>query len=355
MDSFRECLSADDILLVPRYSNLKSRSEANISSFNYSIPLGNSPMDLISSPELIDLFVRNNLLATLHRYFNSGKEQYMYLLEGLDFIYRNDPDKLSKIDNIIQNTWFSVGSCFKYDSWINYLYSQGIRKFLIDMAHGDSQVCIDTIKYIKDLKDTEIIAGNVATKAGFIRLQKAGAKGIRCGIGGGSICATRINSAFGVPTLTSVMDCAKVKDPEVFLIADGGIKNAGDIVKYMTVGADMVFCGKLLAGTDLTLGTCYNSNKEIVSQDSTEVYYKAYRGMASKEARQGVLNKSSIEGVSGLVKYVGSTEELINDIRMNLQAALSYGGVTNWNDLRKYVKIIRVSQSSIIESQTHVL
>lgn len=348
---YREAISYDDILLVPRFSSLMSRSETDPRSGEYDLPICTSPMDLITTPEMIKYFIENRLMCCAHRYFKSPQEQIELVKSA----------NLSQHE--FQKVWFCVGSIKKYKEWINYLFENGVKRFLIDLAHGDCQLCIDTIKYIKqlghkigknnDLTAPRVIAGNVATKSGFSRLQDAGADGIRCGIGGGSICATRTATAFGVPTLTTIMDCVKVKNDNVMLIADGGIKTAGDIAKAMAAGADICMIGKLLAGTHLAGGICFNKNKEI-SIDPVDIMWKEYYGMASRKAREGVLNYGSVEGVNGLVKYSGSTDLLINDIKLNLQASLSYAGVTNWKNFRKKVKIIRITNGSWIESQTHV-
>lgn len=356
---YREALSFDDVLLVPRYSDLNSRSDANISTFGFSNPIGMTPMDTVTSVDMIELFLNKNMLASVHRYFKTPQEQYEYLSSL-------ERAKLNKV-------YFAVGSVHKYKDWIDWLWERGIRRFIVDMAHGESTLCVDTVKYIKNLSNyaivkgytqdgkqlipdelVNIIAGNVVTKSGFNRLQEAGANGIRTGVGSGSICSTRINTAFGMPQLSAIMDCARVKNDDVMLIACGGIKNSGDIVKAMAVGADMCFTGKLLASTDLALGQCYDKNREMTC-DEKEVVYKHYRGMASREARNGVMAYASVEGVAGLVKYMGSTEGFISDTELNLKSALSYGGSRNWGDFRKKVKMVKISNSSINESQTHVL
>ncbi len=165
-----EGLSFDEVLLVPRYSNKTSRDMVDITTADYDMPIMMSPMDTITSPEMIDLFNDNNLLSCIHRYFNSPEEQYEFV------------SKCKEIDKI----WFSVGSIKKYEEWILELYSKGVRRFLIDMAHGDCSLCVDTIKMIKSLNRTNLVmAGNVVTKAGFERLQTAGANYIRVGVGSG--------------------------------------------------------------------------------------------------------------------------------------------------------------------------
>jgi len=159
-----------------------------------------------------------------------------------------------------------------------------------------------------------------------------------------SICSTRLNTGFGVPLLSAVEDCYSVRE-HACIIADGGIKYPGDIAKAIAFGADLCMLGKMLAATSLSPGEC----KRIGSK-----YYKEYRGMASRQARQGVMKKASVEGVSGWIPYTCSTEEFIEDITQNLKASLSYAGTRNWYSFRKLVKKIMITNSSWNESMTHV-
>jgi len=188
-----------------------------------------------------------------------------------------------------------------------------------------------------------------------------------------SICSTRLNTGFGVPLLASVEDCATQKDG-AYLIADGGVKYPGDIPKVITFGADFVMSGRMWASTDLAPGACYDKernylcrydeidnelNREDADRYAGSLYrdsvaYKKYRGMASKEARKGVLKDSSIEGVSGLIPYVGRTEDFVKDFTNNMNASLSYAGAYNWKEFRMNAKKIRISSASWSESQTFV-
>lgn len=359
----RECLSFDDVLLSPKYSNLKSRSDVDPGSCGYDLPIVMSPMDTVTTREMIKYFVDNNMMATVHRYFPNGVEQ-------LDFVRDID-------ENYIHKVFFSVGSIKNCREWIDYLYDNGVKNYLVDMAHGHSQLCIDTVKYIKSLKLSRkgprsyvnyIMAGNVATRRAFGDLQEAGADYIRVGIGSGSICSTRLNTGFGVPQFTAIQDCASRKG-KAKLVADGGIKYNGDIVKAIAAGADMVMLGKTLASTSMADGDCYDKNKELVAMGPHdglyttdkgdvkrgEIFFKSYHGMASAKARAGIMKKASIEGVAGLIPYTGKTEEVVEDMKLNLQSALSYNGTPNWEEFRREVKLLKVSDSSILESGTHVV
>jgi len=356
----REALSCNDVLLVPRFSKIKSRSECDPATLfepNYSLPIMAAPMDTVYSKEL-DLFLEEkNIPCIVHRYFPSAAEQLRHS---------------AKIASSM-NRFFAVGTNKK---WIDCLVSNGIQHFCVDMAHGDTELCVETVEYIKNaVPESVVIAGNVATKSGFRRLEDAGAWAVRVGIGSGSICSTRLNTGFGVPLLTSVEDCASVKE-SALLIADGGLTYPGDLAKAIAFGADLCMMGRMFAGTDLAPGDCYYSyegKKNYLCKynqidDELELFppfttsntnrgyvtHKRYRGMASAEARQGVLKQASVEGVSGLIDYTGSTEDFIAGLHQNLQASLSYAGATNWKEFRRNTKKMRISSASWGESQTHV-
>lgn len=350
---YRECISCNDVLLVPRYSDIKSRNDCDPSVNIYSLPLLASCMDTVYSLEIDKFLTSNKIMVMVHRYFKDYKEQLNHS-PGFSTDYR----------------FYAVGSSIteKGKNWIDGLIDSGIKHFVVDMAHGDSFACCETTRYIKNkCNDSKIIAGNVAVKSGFRRLQEAGAWAIRVGVGSGSICSTRLNTGFGVPLLASVEDCASQKNG-AYLIADGGVKYPGDIAKVISFGADFVMSGRMWASTDLAPGDCYDVsgnflcsykdldiyNEKFKSNNRDVVYYKSYRGMASKEARQGVLKDSSIEGVSGLIPYSGKTEDFVKDLSNNLKASLSYAGAYNWKDFRMNAKKIIISNEAWMESQTFV-
>ena len=209
--NLKETLSYDDVTLVPAYSELRSRSEACAEQHGYMLPIIGSCMDTLGR-DLGNMLIDYNIPFIAHRAWHSAEEQFNY------FVFKN---KVKKNHSAFNNMWFAVGSVQKYKEWIHYLYSKGVRKFCVDMAHGDSISCIETVEYIRQLLDSKqfidtktvvnykneyinfeqtphIIAGNVATAEGFKRLQKAGANGIRVGIGSGSICSTCLETRNGI-------------------------------------------------------------------------------------------------------------------------------------------------------------
>lgn len=386
-------LSYDDVLLIPRRSDFASRSSTDISinfgGKKYSAPIIMSPMTCVTSPEMIHFFIKENLVPTVHRYFQEGSIQYDYVFFGLVEQIMLEEEGINVFDwerrkKLINNTiclskrlndklleeinevYFSVGSVLKYKDWIDYLLNKGVKKFCIDMAHGHSIHCIDTIKYLRSKGDDIVImAGNIATLEAKIELERAGVNSIRANIGSGSACTTRNNTGFGVPSITCLENLT-LKSGKSQIIADGGIKQTADMVKAIYFGADAVMIGKLLASTDLAPGECLNKFKETIksnicyskedmnANESNLVAYKAYRGMASELSRKGILKEGSIEGVSGFVRYIGTTKDYIKNVKMNLQSALSYGGSKDWKEFRKNVKYGVISESSVLEGNTHL-
>lgn len=176
-----------------------------------------------------------------------------------------------------------------------------------------------------------------------------------------SICSTRLRTGFGIPTLTSILDCAEVKEPGVFLVADGGVEHPGDICKAIAAGADMVMAGKLFAATSMSPGRKYDSFGAVfggnASENDSSVKWVEYRGQASKEAQTiiGQGKTHSVEGVSGTVPYQGKTEEYIPSVLKNLaNAMVYYGGCTDWASFKRHAKFVELTPQGWGESNTRV-
>jgi len=226
---------------------------------------------------------------------------------------------------------------------------------VVDTAHGHSRRVLDAVERIKGGYDTLlVIAGNVATASGTEALIKAGADVVKVGIGPGSICTTRIVAGVGVPQLTAILECVKVaRKHDKALIADGGIRYSGDIVKALAAGADAVMVGSIFAGTDESPG-----EKVIVRGRA----FKEYRGMGSEGAMkdgssdrygQAGQNKFVPEGLEGLVPYKGSVRDLVFQLVGGIRAGMGYVGARNLSELRDKARFIKISFSSLKESHAH--
>lgn len=236
------------------------------------------------------------------------------------------------------------------------LVDAGVDALVVDTAHGHSRRVIDTVAWLKDKygEITDIIAGNVATAAATLALIEAGADAIKVGIGPGSICTTRVVAGIGVPQITAIWDCSRAAAGSgIPIIADGGIKYSGDIVKALAAGADVVMLGSLLAGTEESPG-------------DTETYqgrrYKVYRGMGSIGAmKQGSTDryfqdkqsKLVPEGIEGRVPFKGPLSETVFQLVGGLRAGMGYCGTKDLKELRENSRFIRITAAGLRESHPH--
>ncbi|HQZ41905.1 MAG TPA: IMP dehydrogenase, partial [Flavobacteriales bacterium] len=237
------------------------------------------------------------------------------------------------------------------------LRDAGVDALVIDTAHGHSKGVIEMLKSIKaEINDVDIIVGNVATGEAALMLADAGADAVKVGIGPGSICTTRIIAGVGVPQLTAVLDCVKaLEGTGVPVIADGGIRYTGDIVKALACGAGTVMVGSMFAGVEESPG-------ETIIYEGRR--FKAYRGMGSIEAMQqgskdryfqdmeDDIRKLVPEGISGRVPYKGKLEEVVHQLVGGLRAGMGYCGAGNMGALRN-ARFIRITNAGMKESHPH--
>lgn len=235
----------------------------------------------------------------------------------------------------------------------------GADVLVVDIAHGHSEHTIQMIRKLKEaLPGTPVIAGNVATAQGVADLVEAGAQAVKVGVGSGSICITRVVTGFGVPQLTALADCAEVgQQLGVPIIADGGIRTSGDIVKALAAGASSVMIGSLLAGTDESPGA------QVIREGRR---YKIVRGMASLTAnveRKAMENEGIIaeeewgevvaEGVEAIVPYRGAVKDTIHQLVGGLRSGLSYAGAHTIEELWQAAEFIRITGAGQKESGVH--
>lgn len=238
---------------------------------------------------------------------------------------------------------------------VGALVATGVDAIAIDTAHGHTKKVIEATKGLKkQYKDLIIIAGNVATVEGTEALIEAGVDVVKAGMGPGSICTTRIVAGVGVPQLTAIANCHKVAEKfGVPLIADGGIRYSGDIVKALAAGADAVMIGSIFAGTDESPG------EKVIYKGRS---FKEYRGMGSEGAMkngsfdryfQDGQSKFIPEGVEGLVPYKGSVRDIVFQLVGGIRAGMGYVGARTLKELRERARFIKISFSSLKESHAH--
>jgi IMP dehydrogenase len=242
---------------------------------------------------------------------------------------------------------------------VEKLLEAGADCIVVDIAHGDSNLEVDIIRAIRKRFDSaQIIGGNVATAEGAQRLIDAGVDAVKIGVGPGSICITRVVAGAGVPQLTAVIDCAAIARPQnIPVIADGGIRASGDIVKALAAGASTVMIGSLLAGTDESPGLLMTRKGH---------RYKVSRGMASLQASvdrkvregDGDITQEEIddyvsEGVEAAVPYRGSAREMLNQLIGGLQSGMSYTNAHSLDELHEKAVFVRMTEVGLRESRPH--
>lgn len=330
----KESLCFDDILLIPQHSEVKSRRDLDISMNGLDFPIVASPMDTVCDWEMAAAISEEGGIGIIHRYMSTAER----------LISLQRAKEISSGHRI--GVALSSLECFDTD-FINSVLELGGSWFCIDTANGHSEAAIRAVKHLKAYHPAVwVMVGNVSTADGFKSLSDAGADAVRVGIGGGATCTTRIVSGHGVPTLQSVIDCYEYKMfsySDTLIIADGGIKTTGDIVKAFAAGADMVMLGSMLAGTDEAPGDVVDG-------------FKTFRGMASRDAQVDWKGESSVvEGVSTKIKYKGSVKNIFQEIRNGIGSGCSYSGVNKLSELALNSKYTIVSPLSVNESKPHAI
>jgi IMP dehydrogenase len=268
----------------------------------------------------------------------------------------------SQCKQVLLNATNYVGAAIGVgDDWkerASSLYESCVNIICLDVAHGHQSKVIDVALEFLDTFNCSLIIGNIATGYAATHFDNEISEkdqhrvALKVGVGGGSLCTTRITTGFGIPTLQSIMDVREVLDQsgsEMSIIADGGIRNSGDIVKALAAGADAVMLGSLLAGTRESPGP-------VIKDDKTGLKYKVYRGAASYGAKKDWFGNSDyVEGAERLVPYKGRVKKTINSLTDGVKSGLTYCGVTSIQDLRDEVEFIRVTEAGIKESLPHGL
>jgi len=304
-------------------------------------------------------------------------------LGGIGIIHRNltiqsQANEVRKVKNKKLLVGAAIGASKGFEERVEALVKAGVDVVVVDSAHGYAKGVIETTKYIKKkFPRTEVIAGNVATYAGAKALILAGADGIRVGMGPGAICTTRIISGMGVPQITAILETVRAaKKMGIPIIADGGIKYSGDMVKALAAGASAIMMGNFFAAAVEAPGKLVSLKAEQVPSrfksilnKKLKVYkFKEYRGMGSIAAMEkGVKIKSEdefhgksykdrvmiAEGVESLVPLKGSVENIIDQAVGGIRSGMYYVGTKNIKELWQKARFMRITQASLTESHPH--
>jgi IMP dehydrogenase len=364
--SFPLGLTFDDILLLPGYSDF-FRSDIDLSTqltkrISIRIPLISSPMDTVTEARLAIALAKSGGIGIIHRNLTIEDQ----VAEAEKALAENLPIGLA------------IGASSGFEKRVSAMAESGVKLIVVDTAHGFAKHVIDTVIFIKqNYPEIDIIAGSIATADGAKALIDAGADGLRVGMGPGAICTTRIISGMGVPQVSALQSVVSVaKEAGIPVIADGGIKYSGDMVKALAVGANAVMMGSFFAAAEEAPGKTVMLHRDQVPQrfqsifqkDKNEYLFKEYRGMGSagaikrgmeihsedefhgKSYEDGVL---VAEGVEGLVPVKGSVQALVDQALGGIRSGFYYTGAKNIHELWEKAKFIQITQASLTESHPH--
>lgn len=360
-------LTFDDVLLVPDYAGF-SRSDVSLDTkltknIQLKLPLVSSPMDTVTESALAIALAKAGGIGIIHR----------------NLSIQNHAQEVKKVRDAGYLVGAAVGASKGVEERIKLIVEAGANVIVVDSAHGYAIGVIETIKYIKShYPAIDVIGGSVATYDGAKALIEAGADGIRVGMGPGAICTTRIISGMGVPQITAIMEvvrAAKEYD-DVPVIADGGIKYSGDMVKAIAAGAQTIMMGSFFASCEeapgeivwLTADQVPSRFKSILKQNQEKYKFKTYRGMGSigamKKGAQinsedefhGKDYKSNVlvaEGVEGLVPVSNALDAVVEQALGGIKSGMYYVGAKTIPELRENSKFMLITQASLVESHPH--
>lgn len=325
----RKGYTFDDVLLVPKESCIPSRDLIDISTdlgkgVVLKVPFISANMKTVTDVNMARVVAGLGGLGLLHR-FGSDRAVVDWFVEAT----RN-------ATQYTRNIGVSIG-VQKQDYAIAKAYKKaGVKIICVDVAHGDHKLAMDMVRYLRKIsEDWLIIAGNIATAEGARRLRNCGADVIKCGIGPGSLCSTRIKTGNGVPQLTALSDVYEGVEG-CKIIADGGIKESGDITKALCF-SDAVMLGNLLAGTNEAPGLTVIVDGKL---------YKQYVGSSTHKTNY-------IEGVSGLVPFRGDVRQIFSELSGGLRSGMSYQGAYNLSELKKDPEFVQITSAGLTESHPH--
>ena len=357
----KTALTYDDIQLIPAYSEIKSRQSINLQTMltkrhGLLQPLVASPMDTVCGYEMAYKMAMMGGAGVIHRFMSIEEQSKIVNRLQADIYGEGFGGSIAENWGVMFDDWHAempyvpivvaIGVQEEDRIRAKELVKSGANVLVIDVAHGHHKNVIDMVKWCKEqpeFDEVDIIAGNIATAQAAIDLENAGADGLRVGIGGGSLCTTRIKTGFGVPNVTSLEDV--VSEAKTPVMADGGIRMSGDIAKALAVGASTVMLGSLIAGTDEAPGQIVETKGGL---------YKRYRGSASLETKvthgQAARN---VEGESTTIPYKGGVKYIITGLLDGVKSALSYAGAEDLLTYKPdYVVVTNAGQN---EAKPHLL
>ncbi|MBD1109513.1 IMP dehydrogenase [Pelagibacterales bacterium SAG-MED50] len=347
MVPIKEALTFDDVTLAPKYSEILP-SEVNTStqltsSLKLKVPLLSSAMDTVTESKMAIAIAKAGGIGVIHRNLDIKKQ----ILE------------VKKVKKQKLLVGAAVGAGLNEFDRATAIIKEGVNLIVVDTAHGHTKKVGEIIKFIKRFKNNKIAlcAGNIATPEAAKFLIKLGVDIIKVGIGPGSICTTRLVAGIGVPQLSAILSVRNgLKNKNVKIISDGGIKYSGDLAKAFAAGADAVMIGSLFAGTDEAPGKLIKKNGKL---------FKSFRGMGSVGAmnkgsadryfqtKQKDISKYVPEGVEGFAKYKGDVGSIIYKLIGGLRSSMGYLGSKNITKLKIKPNFVKITKAGFYESMVH--
>ncbi len=340
----RKALTFGDVCLVPRYNNIRSRSEPNLSSWltknrEVGLPLIPANMDTVIGTDLAIIIAKNGGVPLFHR-FTTLERKIQWLKEFPNCFISSgiNENSLEEIEKLIQE--------------------YGLKGIVLDVAHGHSVLMINMITSLKNkYSEIEVIAGNICTARAYHDLVNAGADAVKVGIGPGAACTTRIVTGFGVPQFTAIRDCAEEADHfRIPIIADGGIKSSKDVALALAAGASAVMIGKLFALTNESAAEKVKDSRQGLKFGvGIGPLMAKYRGQASKDFQNefygGLKEKTVAEGTDFWAPVTGPAQDLIDDLLGGLRTAMTYGGARSIKELHRKAEFMEVTAAYEEESK----
>jgi IMP dehydrogenase len=344
LDNIRLGLAFDDVLLVPRRSSVRSRQDVSLETkLSRNVTLGSpvvaANMDTVCEDAMAEAVARAGGIGIIHRF--------------LPIEHQSEMVRRVKDHGLLVGA--AVGTNEDTLLRAKALVVAGVDALVLDIAHGHTEHALDAVRALRREfgRDTDIIAGNVATRAGAEDLIEAGADAIKVGVGPGGVCTTRLVAGVGVPQLTAINDCAGMDVP---VIADGGVRRSGDIAKALAAGASTVMIGSLFAGTKESPGELEQSERGLVKSIRGMSSHEALRARASRigeELDDEYFEQRAAEGVTALVPYKGEVGRLIAQLTAGVKSAMSYCNARTIAELWEKAEFIRVTQAGLAESHPH--
>jgi IMP dehydrogenase len=397
----KRTLTYDDVNIVPKYSELESRDDVDLTTrFTkntiLTIPIVASPMDTVTELDMAKEIMDWGGVGVIHRFQSIEKQarmmkslhyewdRYFDPIPGItdgtertiekewqewwDSSVRhwNHPPTKSDWKDLKERFYFAdsmihdekiwskrplcaaVGVKDDYLERAQELVNNGCNVLFIDIAHGHHKLMSNAISKLKGDTNVEVVAGSVATAEGIRFLCEQGADAVRVGVGNGSLCETRIRTGVGVPQVSALLDAVAVADSyNTPVIADGGVRTIGDVCKGLGCGADTIMLGSLLSGTKETPGEI-----EKVGEWPNEQLFKKYRGSASRDSKG---KDKNVEGNHKVIPYKGKVKRILHDIRDGINSSCSYVGASNISEYHSKVEFVEVTRAGQIEASPHLL